>query len=68
VASAVNLNKKSTGNQCCGYMTFWCGSGSVTDPDPSIFIIDLQNANKKLIKNKSFSAPYFLKELSNHFS
>ncbi len=43
--------------QCCGSMTFWCGSGSgssdpcllLMDPDPSIFIIDLQDANKKLI-------------------
>ncbi len=38
-------------------MTFWCGSGSVDqclwlmdpDPDPSIFIIDLQDSNKKRI-------------------
>jgi hypothetical protein len=30
------------------------------DPDPAIFIIDLQDANKKLRK-KSFSAYYFLK-------
>ncbi len=45
--------------QCCGSMTFWCGSGSgsgsadpclwLMDPDPSIFIIALQDANKKLI-------------------
>jgi hypothetical protein len=51
--------------QCCGSMTFWCGSGSADpclwlldpdpdpDPDPSIFIIYLQNANKKRIKKKS---------------
>ncbi len=36
--------------QCCGSMTFWCGSGSMdpclwlmdpdADPDPAIFIID----------------------------
>ncbi len=31
-----------------------------SDPDPDIFVIDLQDANKKLIK-KSFSANYFLK-------
>jgi hypothetical protein len=43
-------------------MTFWCGSGTGsadpclrlmdpdTDPDPSISILDLQDANKKLIK------------------
>ncbi len=39
-------------------LTFWCGSGSesgsadpcqwLMDPDPAIFVIDLQNANKKL--------------------
>ncbi len=29
-------------------------------PDPSILINDLQDANKKLIKKKSFSAYYFL--------
>jgi hypothetical protein len=37
-----------------------------TDPDPAIFIIDLQDANKKLFK-KSFSA-YFLKVHLHHFS
>jgi hypothetical protein len=26
------------------------------DPDPAIFVIDLQNANKKPILKKSFSA------------
>ncbi len=44
-------------DQCCGSVTFWCGSGgsadpclwlmdpdSDPDPDPSIFIIDLQDA------------------------
>ena len=31
------------------------------DPDSAIFIIDLQDANKKLILKKSFSAYYFLK-------
>ncbi len=43
--------------QCCGSMTFWCGSGSGSgsaDPcqwlmDPAIFVIYLQDANKKLI-------------------
>jgi hypothetical protein len=59
--------------QCCGSMTFWCGSRSgsrsadpclwLRDPDadpyPSIFIIDLQDANKKLIFKKKFSCiPY----------
>ncbi len=48
-------------NQCCGSMTFWCGSGSadpclwLMDPDseadPSIFIIDQQ---KTPLKNKIF--------------
>jgi hypothetical protein len=32
------------------------------NPDPSIFIIDLQDANKNYFK-KSFSAYYFLKVL-----
>ena len=43
--------------QFCGSMTFWYGSGSAdpclwlieTDPDPAIFVIDLPDANKKLI-------------------
>jgi len=42
---------------CCGCMTFWCGSGSgsadpclwLKDPDHSIFIVDLQDANQKII-------------------
>jgi hypothetical protein len=38
------------------------------DEDPSIFIIDLQDAKKKLIKKKVFSAYYFLKVLLHHFS
>jgi hypothetical protein len=38
------------------------------DPDPAIFVIDLQNANKKLIKKKSISAHYFLKAYLHHFS
>ncbi len=52
-------------NQCCGSMTFWCVSGSadpclwIMDPDPAIFVIDLQDANKKRIKKNS--AYYFLK-------
>jgi hypothetical protein len=55
-------------NQCCGSMTFWWGSGSgsadpylwlmdlypESDPDPAIFITDLQDANKKLILKKLF--------------
>jgi hypothetical protein len=31
------------------------------DPDPAIFVIDLQDANKKQIFSTSFSAYYFLK-------
>ncbi len=38
-----------------------------SDPDPVIFVIDLQDANKKLIKKKSFCAYYFLK-LHSSFS
>jgi hypothetical protein len=37
------------------------------DPDPSIFIIDLQDANKKLIILKRFSANFFLKVLLSQF-
>jgi hypothetical protein len=44
-------------NQCCGTVTFWCGSGSGSadpclwqmDPDPAIFVIDLPGVNIKLI-------------------
>jgi hypothetical protein len=51
--SSIHLSSK----QCSGSMTFWCGSGSADlclwimdpDPDPAIFVIDLQDANKKLI-------------------
>jgi hypothetical protein len=38
------------------------------DPDPAIFVTNLQDANKKLIKKKSFSAYYFLKVDLHHFS
>ncbi len=42
---------------------------SDADSDPSIFIIDLKDANKKLIlQKKSFSVLYFLKVLLHHFS
>jgi hypothetical protein len=37
------------------------------DPDPAIFVIDLQEANKKPIFVKSFSAYYFLKLHLHHF-
>jgi hypothetical protein len=36
--------------------------------DPAIFVIDLQDANKKLILFKGFSAYYFLKVHLHHFS
>jgi hypothetical protein len=38
------------------------------DLDPAIFVIDLQDANKKLIFKKSFSVYYFLKAYLHHFS
>jgi hypothetical protein len=38
------------------------------DPDPAIFIIDLQGAIKKLRKQKSFSAYYLLKVHLHQFS
>jgi hypothetical protein len=37
------------------------------DPDPAIFIIDLQDAKKTNLK-KSFPAYYFLKVHLHHFS
>jgi hypothetical protein len=38
------------------------------DPEPAIFVIDLQDASKKLIFNTVFSAYYFLKVHLHHFS
>jgi hypothetical protein len=38
------------------------------DPDPDIFVIDLQDASKKQIFNTIFSAYYFLKLHLHHFS
>jgi hypothetical protein len=38
------------------------------DPDPAIFVIDLQDASKKLIFNTTFYAYYFLKVHLHHFS
>ncbi len=63
-------------HQCSGSMTFWGGSGSgsadpclwLMDPDPAVFVIDLQDASKKLIFNTIFSAYYFLKVHFHHFS
>ncbi len=58
----------SKSGQCCKSVIFWCGSGSGSgsadpclwlmdpdaDPDPAIFVIDIQDPNKKLIFYKSF--------------
>ncbi len=45
------------------------GSMTLTNgPDPAIFVIDLQDASKKLIFNTIFSAYYFLKVYLHHFS
>jgi hypothetical protein len=38
------------------------------DPVPAIFVIDLQDASKKLNFNTIFSANYFLKVHLHHFS
>jgi hypothetical protein len=38
------------------------------DSDPVIFVIDLQDANKKQICLKSFLAYYFLKAHLHHYS
>jgi hypothetical protein len=39
-----------------------------SDPDPAIFVIDLQDANKKLILLRKISADNFLKVQLHHFS
>ena len=54
----------------------WFGSGSADpclwlmdpDPNPAIFVIDLQDTNKKLIWKKSFPAYYSLRVHLHHFS
>jgi hypothetical protein len=38
------------------------------DPDPAIFIIDLQEANKKLIFLKKFFCTLLFKGIFHHFS
>jgi hypothetical protein len=43
------------------------GPDQDADPDPVIFVIDLQDANKKQICQKTFSAYYFLKAHLHHF-
>ncbi len=50
--------------QCCGSMKFWYGFGSAdpyiwlidpdVDPDPAIFVSDLQDVNKKQIFENNF--------------
>jgi hypothetical protein len=53
-------------------MKYWRGSGSadpclgLMDPDPAIFVIDLQDANKKT--TVGFSDFYFLQVHLHHFS
>ncbi len=39
-----------------------------SDPDPAIFVIDLQDGNKKIILWEKFSAYYFLKVHLHIFS
>jgi hypothetical protein len=71
-----NVRIKTIYKQCCGSMAFWGGSWSADpclwliepDPDPAIFITDLQDASKKLIFEHNFSAYYFLKLHLHHFS
>ncbi len=53
--------------QCCGSMPD-SDPDPDADPNPSIFIFDLQDANKKISLWKSFSAFYFLKVLLHHCS
>jgi hypothetical protein len=59
-SSACGISYCWSGNQCCGSMAFWCGSGSadpylwITDMEPAIFVIDLQDAYEKLIFVKRF--------------
>jgi hypothetical protein len=80
----VNSDLSWCQNHCCRSMTFWCGSGSGSgsadpclwlmnpnsdpDPDPAIFVIDLQEASKKLILYFIFPAYFFLKVHLHLFS
>ncbi len=50
-----------------GSMTLLMDPDADADPDPSIFITDLQDANKKLIFKKSFPVYYLFKVLIHHF-
>ncbi len=68
--------------QCAGSVTFWGGSGygpgsadpclwpmdPDSDPDPAIFVIDLQYASKKPNFSHNFAAYYFLKVHLHHLS
>jgi hypothetical protein len=47
---------------------FGFGSGSGCGSGSCFFVIDLQDANKKLNLKRSFSAYYFLKVHLHHFS
>ena len=73
IPSLFNLPISYLSIQCSGSMTFWGESGSadpcfwLMDPDPAIFVIDLQDASKKQIFNTN-SAYYFLKVHLHHFS
>ncbi len=66
VEAETKTNRHIPAKHCCGSMTFGVDPDPdplmipclwLMDPDPSIFIIDLQDANKKKFK-KSFSAYY----------
>jgi hypothetical protein len=67
-----------TTSQCSGSMTFWCGSGSAdsclllidpdADTDPAIFVIDLQEANKKSNFYKVFLLIPSWRYILHHFS
>jgi hypothetical protein len=67
--------RNSMYTQCCGSMTFWCGSGS---PDPCLWLMRIRIllvsslTFKMPTKNKffktSFCGYYFLKVLLHHFS
>jgi hypothetical protein len=56
------------GKQGCGSMAFWCGSHPDADPDPPIFIIDLQDANKNNLFKKFFCILLFEGTFTHHFS
>ncbi len=57
-----------TDGQCFGSMPFWWIMDMDADPDPALFIIDLQDANKKIMFFLNFLAYYFSKVHLHHFS